>query len=361
MRFRKTPTTGSAIWWVGLGCGAALAGFLLGGTGLPAAWLVGPMLVAIVFAVTGREQAAVPRVIQSAAQAVVGTILAATFRPSVIPLIASHWLPVGISVSGTLLTSLAAGFVLARVVRLDRGTATMGTLPGAASGMIVMSEPVGADPRLVALMQYARVVLVVVSATLISRFGLGHAPGGHSSSSTSSSLPTAPPDHHWLAYLLTALVAVVGMWAGRYLLRLPAGALIGPLILGVALREAGVLQAVWPPGVPQLAYAVIGVYVGLLFDPDSLRRAGRLLPAILVSMLLVMAVCAGLGWVFGGLTGADQLTAYLATTPGGIDSVAITALGSGADASLVLAVQMLRLFAVVLAAPLLARRLRTKA
>ena len=49
------------------------------------------------------------------------------------------------------------------------------------------------------------------------------------------------------------------------------------------------------------------------------------------------------------------MTAYLATTPGGIDSVAIMALGSGADAPLVLAVQMLRLFAVVLAGSLLGR------
>ena len=49
--------------------------------------------------------------------------------------------------------------------------------------------------------------------------------------------------------------------------------------------------------------------------------------------------------------------AYLATTPGGIDSVAVMALGSGAGAPLVLAVQMLRLFAVILAAAPLGRRL----
>jgi uncharacterized membrane protein AbrB (regulator of aidB expression) len=59
--------------------------------------------------------------------------------------------------------------------------------------------------------------------------------------------------------------------------------------------------------------------------------------------------------MLAALTPVDGLTAYLATTPGGIDSVAIMALGSGADAPLVLAVQMLRLFAVVLAGSLLGR------
>ncbi len=68
-----------------------------------------------------------------------------------------------------------------------------------------------------------------------------------------------------------------------------------------------------------------------------------------------MAACATLGWLLVVLAGADPLTAYLATTPGGIDSVAITAIDSGADSSLVLALQMLRLFAVLLTAPLLAR------
>ena len=92
-------------------------------------------------------------------------------------------------------------------------------------------------------------------------------------------------------------------------------------------------------------------------EAGSLRRAGRLLPAVLASIIFLMVVCAGSGLALSAFAGTDPFTAYLATTPGGIDSVAIIALGSGADASLVLAVQMLRLLAVVIAGPLLVRRL----
>jgi hypothetical protein len=70
---------------------------------------------------------------------------------------------------------------------------------------------------------------------------------------------------------------------------------------------------------------------------------------VLASAVGLVGACAALGWVLAAVTGIDGITAYLATTPGGIDSVAIVALGSGADAALVLAVQMLRLLAVVLA------------
>jgi uncharacterized protein len=130
---------------------------------------------------------------------------------------------------------------------------------------------------------------------------------------------------------------------------------MGPLILGVSLEGMGVMHLAWPPGVPEAAFLVLGVYVGLLFDWSSIKRAGPLFPFVLASTAGLVVAGAGLGWALVALTGIDGLTAYLATTPGGIDSVAIMALGSGADAPLVLAVQMLRLFAVVLASSLFGR------
>ena len=57
-------------------------------------------------------------------------------------------------------------------------------------------------------------------------------------------------------------------------------------------------------------------------------------------------------------TGASALDGYLATTPGGLYAVLATATGSGADATFVLAVQVLRLFVMLLTAPLVARVLR---
>jgi membrane AbrB-like protein len=128
-------------------------------------------------------------------------------------------------------------------------------------------------------------------------------------------------------YALTALVAGLGAWAGTRI-RLPAGALLGPLILGILLEELGVMHLAWPPGVPQLAYLVLGLWVGLLFDGDSIKRAGRLLPVVLLSAIGLVAACATLGWALSTLTGIDPITAFLATTPGGIDSVSIVALGA---------------------------------
>ena len=348
MTSRGSWTT--AAGGLALGVGAALAGFLAQRAGLPAGWLVGPMLVALGVALLWEKHPTVPRWGRTASLAVVGGVLASAFRPSVVPLIYRHWPPVVLVVCGTLLLSLGAGLLLS--VRIEKKTATLGTLPGAASGMLAMSDPLGADARIVALMQYTRVVVVVVSATLVGRFGL--VPGTGSVPASSQGL-TAPPggdnllvQNVLVAYVLTALVAVLGAWTGTRS-KLPAGALLGPLALGVGLEELGVMHLVWPQGVPQAAYLVLGLWVGLLFDGDSVRRAGRLLPVVLLSAVGLVVACAALGWALSVLTDIDGITAYLATTPGGIDSVAIVALGSGANAPLVLAVQMLRLLAVILA------------
>lgn len=345
-------------WWMVLGVSSLLAGLSAQYLQVPAAWLVGPMLVAIVSALAWPEHPRIPRGGRVASLAVVGGVLAATFTPSVVPLIVANWLPVCLVVGGTLVLSLGAGLALARIAPLERRTATLGTLPGAASGMLAMSGPLGADPRLVAVMQYTRVVVVVFSAALVSRLGLvpGTAPQPNSAQGLQSTVShgAALVDRAWATYGLTALVAVLGAWVGTRL-RLPAGPLMGPLLIGVALEEVGVVHLAWPPGVPQAAFLVLGLWVGLLFDRASIKSAGRLFPLVLASAVALTVACAGLGWLLTTLTGIDGLTAYLATTPGGIDSVAIMALGSDAQAPLVLAVQMLRLFAVIIAGAIIGR------
>ena len=348
----------TALKWILLCAGSVLAGLLAQSIYIPGGWLVGPMLVAIVLAFLWKKHLTSPRWARQASLAVVGSLLAATYRPSVVPLIIDAWLPVSLVVGGTLLISLMTGFLLIRFVHLDLMTATLGTLPGAASGMVAMSISLNADTRLVALMQYTRVVVVIMSAAVVSHLwsastAIGQAPAAQDLQTRVSGIDTVFNGTYTI-YILTALVAAFGAWAGTRL-RLPAGGLLGPLVLGIVLEQLSILHLTWPPGVPQMAYLGLGLYVGLLFDRVSAHRAARLLPFMLASTVLLMVGCAGLGWLLASFTPVDGLTAYLATTPGGIDSVAIMALGTGADAPLVLAIQMLRLLVVVVVGAFLGR------
>ncbi len=53
--------------------------------------------------------------------------------------------------------------------------------------------------------------------------------------------------------------------------------------------------------------------------------------------------------------GVDPLTAYLATSPGGSDSIAIIAASTNVDVSFVMAMQTVRMIAVLFLAPVLTK------
>jgi len=64
---------------------------------------------------------------------------------------------------------------------------------------------------------------------------------------------------------------------------------------------------------------------------------------------------------FARTSGVDLVSAYLATTPGGLDSAVALALDTEANAALVIAVNMARFLAITLLAPPALRRALTSA
>jgi membrane AbrB-like protein len=99
----------------------------------------------------------------------------------------------------------------------------------------------------------------------------------------------------------------------------------------------------------------VGWYVGLSFDRAVLRRMFKATPKLVLSTLLLIGLCALAALLLHRWTGIDSLTTYLATSPGGLDSIAVIAVGSSANVSFVLAMQTMRLFIVIITGPPIAR------
>lgn len=104
-----------------------------------------------------------------------------------------------------------------------------------------------------------------------------------------------------------------------------------------------------------LAYAAIGWSVGLKFNKEIFLLALKTLPQIIASIIGLIVVCALLALGVTQVLPLDFLTAYLATSPGGLDTVAIIAAGTRADMSFIMAMQTLRLFTILLTGPMIAR------
>jgi uncharacterized protein len=340
---QSLPTTGR---WTVLLAASVLGAGLLQWARLPAALMLGPLAVAVLVQTAGGA-VRVPRAFMTAAQAVIGCLVARSITPAIVGGFASHW-PVFVGVVAlSIAASAGIGWTMSRLRIVSGTTAVWGMLPGAATAMMVMAEAYGADFRLVAFMQYLRIVLVAAAASVVA---LLFVHGGGAGRFASGYFPPIHP----LDLAATAGVAVIGGGLGLAS-RIPAGVLLGPLALGAVLNILGWVTIELPPVVLIASYAVIGWNTGLRFTRDVLAAAARALPQTLGATALLMGFCGVLAWLLVVLLHVDPLTAYLATSPGGVDAAAIIAASTKVDTPFVMALQTLRVIVVLAIGPRVAR------
>ncbi|KIS42663.1 AbrB family transcriptional regulator [Kosakonia radicincitans] len=315
---------------------------------LPAALLLGPMFAGIILAILNRP-VVVSKTSFGVAQAVVGAMIAHAIPPSVFGRIAADW-PLFIScIVSVIFASAILGWIMAKLQVFPGSTAIWGSSPGAAAAMTIMAESFGADVRLVAFMQYLRVMIVALVAVLVTRIWMGAASPDHAVATF-----TLFGQVRWLPFAGTLLVIAAGYLIARRV-KLPSGPMLITLILGTIIEDTRVLSLELPPWLLALSYAVIGWSIGLRFTREIVWYAARALPRVLLSLLTLVAVCCGFAFLLVQFAGIDPLTAYLATSPGGADTVAIIASSSHVDISFVMAMQTGRFILVLITGPAISR------
>jgi uncharacterized protein len=333
--------------WAGAVLATFAVGFLLGLAGVPSPYLFGALVVGLVVALRRPGLLAVPPAAFRAAQAFTGVALGAYLKSDALEAAADAWVAVTLVSIATLVLSLVCGVALARFTTLDRPTAALGMVAGGASGIVGMAAELRADDRLVAFMQYLRVLVVVIATPLLMALAF---PGHHAGSPDGGAGLLGDAE----GWLLSVVLAPLGVLVARYT-RLPAGSLLGPMLVAGAVGLLLPDGFSVPPLLRETAFAGIGLQVGLRFTLSTVREVGTLLVPVLLCIAGLMVACFGLALVLDLATSATLLDAYLATTPGGLYAVLAAAFGSGADTTFVLAVQTLRVLVMVLLAPAVVR------
>ena len=336
------------LQWAALVALSAVLALALTAARLPAALLLATIVAAALVA-SLEGQVKIPAGAFLLAQGVIGVMVARFIKPDILHEIARDWPLFAAAALSVILASCIFGYTLTRWRIFPDSTAIWGSLPGGATAMVLMADAYGADMRLVAFMQYSRVLLVALAASVVARFLAPEvaavAPGWLAQTQ-------APVD--WPAFGLTAIVLVASAWAGVRL-RLPAGPLLLPLAVAAAAQDFGLMKIELPRALLVASYSVLGWSIGLRFSRDILAHALKSLPAVLGSILSLLALCAGLGLMLGRFAHVDALTAYLAASPGGLDAVAIIAASTKIDMPFVMALQTARILLVILIGPSLAR------
>jgi len=331
---------------------------------VPAAWLVGPLVVSVLWRLFGPGTPSVPRWVQRLAVALIGANLADNVTPQVLDTLQGAFGAALAVVLLLLAASIGVGLLFARLARLDSITGVLSFLPGAASAIVVLSRDLQADPRLVSTMQYLRLTLVVLVAPFIAALLVTSGFAAHSGihgDIPAAAPPTAPMDvDGWEnglpAHALTWGSVLLGLWLGRAV-AFPAVTLLVPLSVLVTAAALGRPGAPLPPWIILGAFVVVGMWAGLQFDRQAVTKAGMAALWAVPLIFALILVSSGTAVLLSRISRIPLVTAFLAAAPGGLEAMLATSLDLGADAALVLSIQLLRFLVVLLMAPFIARRL----
>jgi membrane AbrB-like protein len=319
---------------------------------VPSAVLFASLIGGMAHALTSPTTLDLPPWLFRLAQGTIGVVIGAVVSLPALERIGHDVVPIGLVIVATLLISITAGRLLALRSDVSTVTGVFALIAGGAAGVVAVAQDLGADDRVVTVVQYLRVLVVLLVMPLVTAVvfhpELGQGALAVSDAGLANDL------------VFVAVSLLLGLALAR-LVRFPTAALLGPLAVAVAIALGGWLGEVRVPlAVQWVAFALIGAQVGLRFTRASVASIARMLPVVLLLILAMIAATAATGALLAWATPVDGLTAYLATTPGGLFAVLSTAADAGSDVTYVLAVQLCRLLVILALTPLLAHWLSAR-
>ncbi|MSP50745.1 MAG: AbrB family transcriptional regulator [Alphaproteobacteria bacterium] len=319
---------------------------------LPLAWMIGAMCANTAASMLGYD-VKVPRQLRALMIVVLGVLLGASFTPD-LPARVGAWWPTLLALFAYVGIGTGLLFVyFHRLCGYDPATAYFASAPGGLNEMVAVGGAMGGDERMIALTQACRVLLVVLAIPFYFRFFGGYIP-------PASVLPEiGGGDLSLYEAGILVVCGVVGATVAR-LLRLPAYAMLGPMVLSAAAHMAGLSAATPPALLVAVAQVVLGSAVGARFAGTSVRqvRDGMLLSAGATAAL--MAVTVAFSLALGRFTGLSADNVLLAFSPGGLAEMSLVALALQSDAAFVATHHIARILIVITCAPLAFRLARRK-
>jgi membrane AbrB-like protein len=302
----------------------------------PLPWLIGP-LAAVALACMLHGRLAAPPAARQVGQWIIGVALGLYFSPEVVREIVrlAPWL--ALAVAFALALGTFGSWLLVRWSGADTATAFFAMAIGGASEMAAQALRHGGRVDRVAAAHSLRIMLVVLIVPLL--FNAFDVRG------LDPYVPSAR-QFSWLG--LVALAAITGAAAlllGRA--RSPNSWMIGPLLAAAALTASDITLSALPAAVVNGGQLLIGIALGTHFTPEFFRAAPRFLASVAGITLVYLVAAGAFGFALAAGSGLHWSTAVIATTPGGIGEMALTAQALKLGVPIVTAFHAIRMAAVV--------------
>lgn len=315
---------------------AAAAGFVADQAGVPLPWMIGPLILT---GICGLSNVKAPshEAYRPVGQLVVATAVGLYFTPEAFQEVIAHaWLMIAAAI-----LTIAAGFVgailLYRFTTTDGTVAFFASLPGGPAEMAVLAERLGASGAPVIFAQTLRIVFIVllIPPSLLIFGGL--------------TLPEVQPttDVNTPGLLLLYGLAAIGTVALKHI-GVPNCNFLGPLAVASAISVLGIHLSGVPTWLLSAGQVVLGISLGSRFTRAEIARDPKFAIAGVFTTVVLLAQCAAIAVGLWLISGERALPSYLlATAPGSVTEMALTAKLLGQGVAMVTAYHLIRIFIII--------------
>ena len=311
------------------------AGYLCRRLGAPIPWMIGPMIAVAMLNLMGVQMHSPPYA-RHMGQVILGSAVSLYFTPTVVTALAGNFPAIVAATVSVFLVGVLGALTLSRASGVDGKSTFFASIPGGAMAMAVLAERYGAEIAPVAVAHSLRVSIVVI----VIPFALTY---GGIPLEAAAYRPDAPLN---LSILVPWLVFgfVLGEVSER--LRFHNGCLLMPIFFGAALTVSGVQLSAVPHWMTDFAQLMFGLVLGARYERAFFVRYRLFIPFALLNsfFILIASVAAGvaLAWAFS----LPIATMIIATSPGGLAEMTITAQALHISVPLVVAFHLFRVVMV---------------
>jgi membrane AbrB-like protein len=336
----KTKSKSALVLRVALAMAVGtFGGLIFSYLGTPMPWMLGSLFACLVGSLLNLPMTP-PMALRSPMIAIVGIMMGAGYSPELIGQISAWWATILGLVLFMSTVGLACVAYFRFVVGYDLPTAYFSGMPGGLVEMLTLSDGTGADPKRVALIHSARIVLTVFSVPFIVQWIEG------ASITRVAGRGVSFADMDAQSYIWLAVCFFCGLLLAR-LVKLPARYLMGPLIVSVGVHVTGLSNFKPPSELVLIAQLVLGTVIGCRFAGSRAFELMKIFGIAVGSTILMI----GISSLFA--LGLSQLTNYsfsellLAYSPGGLAEMGLLALALHLDVALVSTHHIFRILIVV--------------
>jgi len=311
------------------------AGFLFDRLHTPIPWMIGPMVAVASLNLIGVRMHSPPYARQMG-QVILGSAVSLYFTPQVVAALGGNLPAIAAATVTVFLVGIFGALTLSRASGVDAKSTFFASIPGGAMAMAVLADRYGAQIAPVAVAHSLRVSLVVI----LIPFALTY---GGFSLEAAAYRPVLP-----LNIPILAIWLLVGWLLGEISekFQFHNGCLLVPIFFGAALTMGGVQLSSVPRWMTDFAQLMFGVILGARYERAFFARYKLFIPFALLNsfFILIASVLAGvlLAWAFN----LPAATMILATSPGGLAEMTITAQALHISVPLVVAFHLFRVVVV---------------